>query len=713
MRNCLPGLLSVLVILAVTETLTASGTKEDVSRVAPQGELPPDGRLQKQRNFYDEYHPWTPATSKPAWEIQAEQIRQRVLVSNGLWPMPPSLPLKPVIHGMVDRGTYTIQKVYFASHPGHYVTGSLYRPTKIDGKAPGILSPHGHWRNGRFYDAGGQAAKGQVGQQAEQHMAGARYPLQARMVQLAKMGCIVFHYDMVGRADSQQIGHSAGFTDVEAGLRMQNFMGLQTFNSIRALDFILSLPDVDAKRIGVTGASGGGTQTFMLGAIDPRPTVAFPAVMVSTAMQGGCVCENAEYLRIGINNIALAALFAPRPMALSGANDWTVNIETKGYPELKQVYSHYGKTDLVYAKAFPHFDHNYNQVSRQMMYEWFNRHLKLGITGPIEEEDFWPVETARLSVFDDKHKLPDDAKSSAELREYLTATSQAQFLELLPKHADGLADYKRVVGGAARVMLDDGVPAASEIETSAVQKSALGDVTLTKGFVTRKGSGEAVPFLKLTPKSLTGTAVLWFDGNGKSALFNKEGQPTAAVQRLLKAGRVVVSADVLLTGELLKPGEDANRQQVNDGYQGYTFGYNRPLLSNRVRDILTVIGWLKTDKQVTAIQLVGNGTAGPWTMLAAGLAGNAIAAVVADANGFDFAKVEATSDPMFLPGALKYGGLAGLTALAAPTPLTIAGTEKIADDTATLSRVYTAAKAKLTLQKGELTSETVVELLLK
>jgi cephalosporin-C deacetylase-like acetyl esterase len=106
------------------------------------------------------------------------------------------------------------------------------------------------------------------------------------------MGCVVFFYDMVGVADSLPIGHRQGFLDVQAELRLQNFMGLQTFNSIRALDFLLSLPDVDPQRIGVTGASGGGTQTFILCAIDDRPAAAFPAVMVSTAMQGGCICEN-------------------------------------------------------------------------------------------------------------------------------------------------------------------------------------------------------------------------------------------------------------------------------------------------------------------------------------------------------------------------------------------------------------------------------------
>ena len=92
-------------------------------------------------------------------------------------------------------------------------------------------------------------------------------------------------------------------------------MGLQTWNSIRALDFLLGLPDVDPSAIGVTGASGGGTQTFILGAVDDRPAVAFPAVMVSTAMQGGCVCENCSYLRVGTGNIELAGLFAPKPLA--------------------------------------------------------------------------------------------------------------------------------------------------------------------------------------------------------------------------------------------------------------------------------------------------------------------------------------------------------------------------------------------------------------
>src|SRR4029078_13359016 len=145
---------------------------------------------------------------------------------------------------------------------------------------------------------------------------------------------------MIGYADSLAIPHREGFRDTEAELRLQSQMGLQTWNSIRSLDFLSSLPDVDAKHLGMTGASGGGTQTFMLAAIDDRLAAAFPAVMVSTGMQGGCVCENCSGLRGNTGNVEIAALFAPKPLAMSGAGgtDWTRELMTKGYPELKELY---------------------------------------------------------------------------------------------------------------------------------------------------------------------------------------------------------------------------------------------------------------------------------------------------------------------------------------------------------------------------------------
>src|SRR5207244_3664311 len=212
--------------------------------------------------------------------------------------------------------------------------------------------------------------------------------------------------------------------------RLQSLMVLQTWNSIRALYFLLTLPEVDARRIGVTGASGGGTQTFMLCAVDDRPAVAFPAVMVSTAMQGGCICENCSYLRIGAGNIDLAGLFAPKPLGMSGANDWTIDIETKGLPELKKLYGLYQAEDKVMAKCFPQFGHNYNQVSRELMYNWFNKHLQLGQPEPVAEKPFEPVPPKELSVYDAEHPEPTDAVNAERLRQYLTEASDRQVAAL-------------------------------------------------------------------------------------------------------------------------------------------------------------------------------------------------------------------------------------------------------------------------------------------
>src|SRR6266542_46189 len=333
-------LLSLAVVLALA--IVGHGTAGDNKQPTPQGK---DSRLTPKD--YDGYFPWTPPQTLPAWEARRRQLREQVLVANGLWPMPEKTPLKATIHGKMDRDDYTGEKVCFASYQGHYVTGNLYRPKGKTGRLPAILPPDGHWANGRLYDAVEKAAKAQMDQRAEKTMESARYPLQARCAQLARMGCVVFHYDMVGVADSQQIGHRAGFNDPEAELRLQSFMGLQTWNTIRSLDFLLSLPDVDPARIGVTGASGGGTQTFILCAIDDRPAAAFPAVMVGTVMQGGCICENCSYLRQDTGNIELAALFAPKPLGMSGANDWTKEIETKGLPQLKALYKLFGAEEKV------------------------------------------------------------------------------------------------------------------------------------------------------------------------------------------------------------------------------------------------------------------------------------------------------------------------------------------------------------------------------
>ena len=686
-------------------------------RVLDVGKQPRDGRLGPARTLNDAYHPWVPPDSREAWENQREQLREQLLVSEGLWPMPDMAPLKPVVHGKIERDEYTIEKVFVASLPGHYVSGNLYRPKNVTGKVPGVLFAHGHWENGRLYELSDDKAKvQQLDKGAEKFLAGAKFPLQALPVQLARMGCTVFVWDTVGVADSKKLSHTEAFKDIGASLRLQSSMGLQTINSTRALDFLLSLPEVDPARIGMTGASGGGTQTFILSALDRRITANFPAVMVSTAMQGGCVCENCSYLRIGTNNVAFAAMFAPRPMALSGANDWTIDIETKGLPELKQIYGLYLKPELVHAKTYPQFDHNYNQVSRELMYAWFNQHLKLGLAEPIEERDFTPVPPAELSVYDAEHPVPGDAADAAGLKDYLTRNSDDQFAALLPKDPAGVPKYRSVVGAAARVMLDRGLPSPDEVvDVSPLAQADKDGYRLYRLSVTRRGAGEEVPIVGMIPTAgFNGTAVLWFDGAGKKHLFGDDGKPSAAVSKLFAKGFAVISADIYQTGEFLADESQPAAPRVDKNFAAYTFGYNRPLLSQRVHDVLTVIAAVKRYPDFCAIKVVGTGDAGLWTLLARPFAGNAIQSCSADLSGFGFGAVTSFDDPRMLPGGLKYGGVGGLISWGAPAPISLYGTAGTPEaELKALTAVYAAAKGTLKQVPTPLTDEEVVKELTK
>lgn len=480
---------------------------------------------------------------------------------------------------------------------------------------------------------------------------------------LARMGCVVFQYDMVGYADSTAIEHRTGFTDAQAVLHQQSFMGLQTWNSIRALDFLQSLPDVDPGRIAVTGASGGGTQTLILCAIDPRPVVAFPAVMVSESMQGGCVCENTPLLRVDTNNVELAALFAPKPLGMTAANDWTRDLETKGLPELKTIYGLFGAKDLVMAKHFS-FEHNYNQVSRELMYNWMNDHLKLGWPSPVKEKPFEPVPPKELSVYDEQHPRPADTCDAAALRKYMTESSDRQLSELAKNDP---ARYRSVLRTALEVMVDDQLPAEGQVVVSRVSGPRLIDeVMIESGALGRRDAHEAVPYVSLMPSEWNGTVVVWVHADGKSSLFDRDGKPAADIRQLLHEKTAVIGADLFLTGEFNREGHPAsapaNADYEKQHYAGFSLGYNRGVFANRVHDLLTEVAFVRQWKGTKAVDVVAPDQFAPIALLARALSGNSIADCAVNVNGFDFDQIKDSGDPMMLPGASKYGGIYGLAA---------------------------------------------------
>jgi dienelactone hydrolase len=620
---------------------------------------PTDARLGPPKTLND-YVPFTPPKTKEEWAERRRKVREQLRVALGLWPMPEKTPLKPTVHGKTEHDGYTIEKVFFASMPGHYVTGNLYRPVRDQNDdRPAVLFAHGHWADGRFHDAGAKAAQASVKSGGEPDLDRGRFFMQAIPVQLARMGVVVFQYDMVGYADSTAIPHREGFKDAQAELRLQSAMGLQTWNSIRALDFLSELPGVDAKKIGVTGASGGGTQTFILCAIDDRPAAAFPAVMVSTAMQGGCVCENASHLRVGTGNVEIAALFAPKPMAFSAANDWTKEFLTKGFPELKHLYTLLGRPENVAAKAWLEFGHNYNRLAREFMYAWFNKHL-LGKDEAVAERPFKPCQPGELAVFGDDHPRPKDEVPAAKLREYMTVVSDAKLKEFTPSDPKSLTRFRRWVGAALRVMVHDELPKAIAVHKGP-QESKRDGVTLHRAVLGRKDEKDAVPAVGVFGPKADGRLVVWVHPLGQASLF-ENGKLVPAARTLVDAGFAVTAPDVFGIGELALP----TPYPVDKTFAGYTYGYNRSVLAQRVHDVLTLVAFGRSVVRAKRIDLVGWGEAGPWVVLATALAGDAVARTAADLNQFRFETIKATDDPMMLPGAVKYGGLGAFLALCAP-----------------------------------------------
>jgi len=686
----------------VFSTLTAASlfwiaANSDPLRVCEPGKLPADERLNRPRNL-DDYHPFTVPKDLASWSKRREALKRQVLVSQGLWPLPERTPLRPVVHRKIDRGEYTIEAVLLNTRPGHYLAGSLYRPKNATGKSPAVLCPHGHWANGRFGDAGEKAAADLVKGGGESHLVNARYHLQALPATLAKFGCVAFAYDMIGVADSKMLNHpvstlhlfNGGFEDAESILRLHSFMGLQTWNSIRALDFISSLPDVDPARIGITGGSGGGTQSFMLCAVDDRPLVSFPTVMVSTAMQGGCVCENAPLLRVGTGNIELAALHAPKPLGMTGADDWTKEIDTKGLPELRTLYDMLGAKDHVAAWNMPQYKHNYNQVSRELFYAWADKFFRGG-GGPTKEPPMTASTVAEMTAFDAEHPRPKDYLTLPQLKTLMNKQNEEWLATTRPTDAKSLDRWLGVALPALKAIIVDEPPTAAEIIVEDKGSATIGEYRVEKFLLARRQAPivnpkESIPTVAFLPRTPKGRVAVWSDADGKSALLDAKFEPIPSVKKLLDDGIIVVAPDVYLTGEFHRPGQLSAPPTVDKRYAGYFHGYNRSVLANRAHDLMTAATFARERYKASSVSMIGLGPAGVWTLLAKGVLGSNVDCVAADMGPWRFKDVTHPDDPRLIPGARKYGDLARLTLLCAPGPMLLGGAKP--DERALIENAY-------------------------
>ncbi len=670
--------------------------------LAASAELPDDARLADLKDLNGDFS-WKPFASPEAWQARAAQVRQQMRVAIGLWPEPTRTPLNAVIHGKVERDGYTVEKVYFESMPGLFHTGNLYRPTGAPGKHPGVIVTHGHWKDARFWEKSDDAIKKEIDAGQERSMIGGRAIFQSIGVHLARMGCVAFVSDMLGNSDSLQIPFEIAHTFAKQRPEMispesgkwglfspqaetfsQNIMGLQTWNNMRALDFLTGLDDVDATRLAVTGASGGGTQSMILAALDSRLSCAVPCVMVSTAMQGGCTCENASNLRTGTGNIEFAALFAPKPMGLTSAHDWTEHLSEKGFPELQQHWKMMGAPDNIQLFAHPDFPHNYNLVTREHIYGFFNTHFHLGLPADrLKEQDYQPLTREQLSVWDAKHPAPAGGPDfEKKLLGWWHDDQQKQLQKDIPT-------FRKLAQPALEALIGNTLAGAGETkelkaETRDVSQPEKPTLRVTDFTIANTTFREQLPARSLNLAGQGEPLVIWLDAGGRKALL-ADGTVGNTIRTLATRGVAVVGVDALLQGDFLALGSsDTPTRKVSNPREAacFTAGYNHPLVVQRIQDVLTTLRWAQSlSKKPRHIAIVGiDPVSAPIAAAAAALSGDAVTALVVDTGRFRFQKTPDIRDATFFPGAGRFGDVPGLLALAAPRKLFLMGEGEIPPD---------------------------------
>ncbi len=343
------------------------------------------------------------------WEHALPALRQQYFEMLGLWPMPEKTPLHTTITGRLDRGDYIVEMLQYQSRPGLYVTGNLYRPASVTmgERRPAILYVCGHSPRGRN---------------------GNKTAYQSHGIWFARHGYICLMLDTLQLGEIAGIHHgtyregrwwwlSRGYTPA----------GVECWNGIRGIDYLVSRGDVDPQRIGVTGISGGGAATFWIAAADDRAKVAVPVSGMSDLLSyvpdrvidGHCDCMFL-YNTYQWPWTRIPALFAPRPLLFVNSDQdsiFPMDGNERVINRLERVYSLFGAGDMV-DSLVSIGGHAYRADIRRAAYRFLNTHLKNDprpvldsevdlVTGSSEQVH--PIAPERLRVFPKDSDLPSDA----------------------------------------------------------------------------------------------------------------------------------------------------------------------------------------------------------------------------------------------------------------------------------------------------------------
>jgi dienelactone hydrolase len=327
---------------------------------------------------------------KSSWEQRKALLKPLLYEAQQLSPLPAKPSSKPIMTPKRVMDGYTIENIAIEILPGLYINGSIYKPLKIKGKIPVVLSPDGHWAQQRY-----------------------RKDAQIRCAMIARMGAMAVSYDLFAWGESLLQFKSEDH-------RRSLAQTIQTLGGIRILDYMMSLKETDQSRVGISGGSGGGSHTVLMAAMDDRIKLSVPVVSLSSSFYGGCPCESGMPIHLcggGTNNVEIAAMAAPNPqLVVSDGKDWTVSVPDHDMPFLKKIYGYYDRPDLVQNIHLPQEGHDFGPSKRKALYDFLIDQFKLNAaavkdkSGQYDESKCTIEKESAMYVFGDKgERLPSNA----------------------------------------------------------------------------------------------------------------------------------------------------------------------------------------------------------------------------------------------------------------------------------------------------------------
>jgi len=515
-------------------------------------------------------------------------IQEKIQRCFGPWPE--KTPLNPRITGVVERDQYKIEKVIFESRPGFLVTGNLYVPKGRPFPLSGVIGTCGHSDTGKAYEAYQGFAQG-----------------------LARQGYVVLIFDPIGQGERLQYPTEQLKSRIGVGVREHLYGGNQQFlvgeffgawrawDGIRALDYLLTRPEVDLKQVGVTGCSGGGTMTTWLCGVDRRWTMAAPSCFVTTFRRN---CENELpadteqcpplALALGLDHSDFLAAMAPNPIVmLTKEGDY---FDRRGseqaYSRLRRLYGLLGAEENI-SLFVEDGSHGYSQKSREAMYRWFNRatHISDARTEPnltIEkDETLWCAPKGQVCELNSRPMYAFTAEKAKALatrrpKEFTLPELQRQvraLLRLPTAEASSAPDYRILRNWRSR-----GYPKPRW--TSYVVETEPG----IQAIVYRLGNEQLIA----RPHASTKRAILYVAHQSSDAELREE----PLIREVIKAepNTDVYTVDVRGIGESRPDTCDENsffELYGNDYFYAiHSIMLDRPYLGQRTHDVLRVLDWL-------------------------------------------------------------------------------------------------------------------------